>query len=103
MNKERKGGGEKFITVSFYFPILKIQDIAIFAMKYLKFLKSVLLMKSSQISEIGTGKFSSWTGKKTRKAQEICKWDLSGDPDYKSPLLNLVYNIRDSGSFKALS
>ena len=38
--------------------ILKIQDIAIFASE------SVLNVKLLQISEFGTGKTSSWTGKK---------------------------------------
>ena len=39
--------------------ILKIQDIAIFAMKLSKL---VWHIKLSLISEIGTGKISSWTG-----------------------------------------
>ena len=47
--------------------ILKIQDIAIFAAKFSNDCKSVLLMKWPQISELGTGKISSWTGKKTEK------------------------------------
>ena len=42
---------------------LKIQDIAIFAVRFSIFSKSVLHMKLAQISEIGTGKISSGTGK----------------------------------------
>ena len=50
-----------------------IHDIAIFAVK---FFKSILYTKLSQISEIGTGKISNWTGK-TQNLQ----LDLSGDLD----------------------
>ena len=42
--------------------ILTVQDVVIFAAKFPVFSKSVLLMKLSQISEIGTGNISSWTG-----------------------------------------
>ena len=45
------------------FLILNIQDIAVFVAKSLHFSKSVLHMKSYKISEIGTGKISSQTGK----------------------------------------
>ena len=64
------------------FLILKIQDIAIFAATFPNLLKSVLHMKSSQISEIGTGKISSWTdiSNCTGKTEEIYKKNLSVDP-----------------------
>ena len=52
--------------------ILKLQDIiAIYAAKCSKFSKSVLFMKLSQISEIGTEQFSSWTGEKQGKHREF--------------------------------
>ena len=43
--------------------ILKTQDIAIFGMKFRFFSKLVSLTKLLQVSEIGTKKISSWTGK----------------------------------------
>ena len=49
--------------------ILKIQDIVIFSATFLKFHKSLLRIKLSQVSEIGIGITSSWTG----KGQGICK------------------------------
>ena len=50
---------------------LKIQDIVIFAAKFSIFSKSVSHMNVSHISEIGTGKISSWTGKKLGKHREF--------------------------------
>ena len=72
----KKGGGEgvqiacknayvingRPLALAVNFFILKIQDIAIFAAQFTYFSKSVLLMKLSLISDIGTGKISSWTG-----------------------------------------
>ena len=51
------------------FLILKIQDYCDICHKILQFFQSVSLMKLSQISEIGTRKIFSWTG----KTQGICK------------------------------
>ena len=51
--------------------ILNIQDIAIFAVKFSDFSQSVSHMKLLQISEIGTEKFSSWTGKEQGNHRQI--------------------------------
>ena len=49
--------------------VLKVWDIAIFAVKFSIFSKSFLYMKLSHISEIGTGTIFRYTG----KTQGICK------------------------------
>ena len=76
---KKGGGGSTSVETQFFFEIcqiqgiwcaqvvnsliLNIQDIAIFAAKFSNCSKSVLLVKLSKISDIGTGKISSWTGK----------------------------------------
>ena len=50
------------IFSSFYFLDSMMRDIVIFAVKYFYISKSVLHMQFSQISKIGIGKISSWTG-----------------------------------------